>query len=300
MFCLLLSKQTTSLQAHLEVLKNIPDLTWTPEIPKFLQNKSQAQVNMYFTPKQQSRQVPKFTPLNTNVSTPETHQDSVGFDWTVQRPECLNYVEPMEHCVQTELFASINMFSDIRCIKNLDKQRVQYSYQYQLSCYNDGNGCNQQLNDDVDFARHLEKPFGAVPASCVSYTSGKTGKVAKCPTKCNDGSNLPSRITMDDLDGMAWADWDNCEEMVQSMVREGPVQMGFNAYSDLVFYSGGVYTHSFGESLGEFRGEVVGWGTDNGVKFWKMKMSFGEDWGERGFLRIAQTELITRLWYFIM
>ncbi|CAL5987247.1 Cathepsin_B [Hexamita inflata] len=149
----------------------------------------------------------------------------------------------------------------------------------------------------------LEEPFGAVPESCVSYTSGKTGKVPKCPTKCDDGSNLPSRVTMDDAPSITWAqraDWDTIEEMVQSMVREGPVQMGFNAYSDLMFYSGGVYSHSFGESLGEFRGEVVGWGTANGVKFWKMKMSYGQEWGERGFLRIAQAELITRLWYFTM
>ena len=33
---------------------------------------------------------------------------------------------------------------------------------------------------------------------------------------------------------------------------------------------------------------IVGFGTDNGIDYWKVKNSFGEQWGEGGYVRLQR------------
>ncbi|CAL6003011.1 Cathepsin_B [Hexamita inflata] len=296
MFCVILSQQSSFLQDSLEVLKNIPDLTWTPEIPKFLLNKSQQHIDKYFTPKLQSMQMPPQVHRSIPSNITEVDEE---FDWTVKNPKCVNYIESMEHCVATELFASINMLSDLLCLYKYDDERVRYSHQYYLNCYSQGTGC-----DNIEFGfAYFEWPYGTVPASCVAYTSGLTGKIGKCPSKCDDGSDLPKFATIQNGEVVTWGknEWDEeGENFVKRALQYGPIQFSFKAYTDVMFYNAGVYSHQFGDYLGDFRAEVMGWGTDNGIKFWKLKMSFGEEWGENGYLRIAQSDIMAKFWEFIM
>ncbi|CAL6115442.1 Cathepsin_B [Hexamita inflata] len=76
-------------------------------------------------------------------------------------------------------------------------------------------------------------------------------------------------------------------EMQQALVK-GPITAVFNVYEDFMFYTGGIYEHVYGQLLDYHRAEVVGYDEEAGVEYWKIKLSFGPDFGEKGFVKIAK------------
>merc|ERR1711924_331880 len=60
----------------------------------------------------------------------------------------------------------------------------------------------------------------------------------------------------------------------------------FNVYSDFENYAGGIYHHVSGGLAGGHAVKVVGWGVENGVKYWKIANSWNPYWGEKGYFRI--------------
>jgi len=56
-------------------------------------------------------------------------------------------------------------------------------------------------------------------------------------------------------------------------------------YEDFIFYKGGVYKHATGSQLGGHAITMMGW--DDSAKAWIVRNSWGEEWGEKGYFRIA-------------
>ena len=78
-------------------------------------------------------------------------------------------------------------------------------------------------------------------------------------------------------------------DLKSALVQYGPIPVGMSVYSDFQSYSSGVYTRVSGGYLGGHAVVVVGY--DDAAGCFIVKNSWGENWGEAGFFRIAYEEV---------
>jgi cysteine peptidase C len=72
------------------------------------------------------------------------------------------------------------------------------------------------------------------------------------------------------------------------LYNNGPFEVAFDVYADFPTYKSGVYTHVSGGFLGGHAVKLTGWGTLNGVPYWKIANSWNADWGMGGFFLIKR------------
>ena len=124
---------------------------------------------------------------------------------------------------------------------------------------------------------------GVPTDKCVSYKSGKAGVTGKCPTKCDDNSAIGTLFKSTKHEDVC-----TNEESIKVAITQGALQTAFTVYSDFMYYSGGIYQHKSGSVEGGHAVTFVGYGEENKVKYWLVRNSWGEDWGEKGYFRIIR------------
>lgn len=128
---------------------------------------------------------------------------------------------------------------------------------------------------------------------CDHFYDGKYGrcnntqKTPYCVTKCSDNYeidyekdkyyfNEPYRLKNDEY------------EIMNEIYENGPVEAYLTVFQDFIPYKGGIYYHVNGGQLGEIAVKIIGWGIENGIKYWKVANSWNEQWGEDGYFRIKR------------
>eukprot|EP00703_Trepomonas_sp_PC1_P004004 JAP92602.1 Cathepsin B [Trepomonas sp. PC1] len=258
-----------------DTIKHIPNILWTPHLLEELKGKTLEDIKKTLMPISKLKKIAKIVNSTNKNGTPSTIPKQ--FDWKQQKPECLK-VRSQQICGGCWAFSAVGSLSDNRCINGLDNPRVQYSEQYQISCDKGNSGCaGGELLQSMQFLVE----YGVPTNQCVDYKD-QFGQRIKCPTECDNGSNLTF------IKAQGFEQVCNGEESIKLALTKGTIQTGFTIYQDYFCYKKGIYHHVTGELVGGHVIVLVGYGEENGVKFWKARNSNEPTWGEEGYFRILR------------
>lgn len=156
---------------------------------------------------------------------------------------------------------------------------LNFSEQELVSCDSGSMGCQ---GGDMDQAfQWVETHKGLCLESDFPYTSGTTLQNGECK-KCEPvpGTQVDHYVDVPT----------NNEHALMAAVAQQPVAVAVEA-DQVAFqmYKSGILTGRCGKNL-DHGILLVGYGTDKetGIDYWKVKNSWGSDWGEQGYIRLTR------------
>ena len=154
------------------------------------------------------------------------------------------------------------------------------SPQYSVSCDKNNYGCDGGY---LDKQWEFLQSNGLPTEECYPYVSGN-GTTTECiENKCEDGSEWKTYKSLIARNYVG-------DSVIRDVIEaNGPIQAGMYVYSDFMNYESGIYVHESGGLLGGHAIVLIGWGYDeaSSMHFWIAQNSWGKEWGEKGYFRIA-------------
>jgi len=208
-----------------------------------------------------------------------------GFDWRNAGGE--NFVTAVRNqggCGSCWAFATTAALeaSTLRS-NNTPGAPLDLSEQVLVSCGssggNDAGSCSSgYINRASDYIRDTGLPL----ETCYPYTATN----GSCGSACGTYQTVTNLI-------QSWS-WVTTDSPTVSAIRGallnyGPLVTTMEVYSDFDTYLSGVYTHTSGTYRGGHAVLIVGY-SDSG-QYFIVKNSWGTDWGESGYFKIAYSEL---------
>lgn len=217
-----------------------------------------------------------------------------SFDWRNARGG-RNFVEPVmdqSDCGSCYMVSTLRMLTARHKVATNNTAEEAFSIAFPLHCGEYNQGCKGGYGV---LASKWSEDVGLLPASCAPYTT-KGG----CEVKC-DPKKLAKRWRAANYRNVGGFYGNSSSAgMMMELHKGGPIVVSFEPSEDFMFYSGGIFsTQKMGvpAPLIKHASEwlqvdhavlLVGWGEEMGQKFWTVQNSWGAQWGEEGYFRIAR------------
>jgi cathepsin C len=206
-----------------------------------------------------------------------------SFDW--RNVDGQNFVSPVRNqasCGSCYIFGTEAMFeSRIKIATNNTRSPV-YSAQEVNSCSSYSQGCQGGFPYLVE---KYAEDFGVVEEKCYPYQGRDSEcKETTCPRQYFTKYGY--------IGGYYGASTE--QNMLEELLKNGPITVNFQVLSDFYFYKSGIYQHtklgSEPEPFVEVNHSVliVGYGEQDSKKYWIVKNSWGSGWGMAGYFWIIR------------
>ena len=250
------------------VTHNAGNSSWTMGVNKFADLTADEFKALYVggltKPKKTSLRKTAVGPFNTTAN-------PTSVDWTEKG--AVTPVKNQEQCGSCWAFSTTGSVEGAWFLAK--GQLVSLSEQQLVDCSQaEGNqGCNGGLMD-YGFQYIIDNK-GITTESAYPYTASD----GTCASK-----GKPVAATLSGFKDVA----PNNELALETAIVQQPVSVAVEAdQSVFQFYSGGVMDSACGTQL-DHGVLAVGYGADSGKEYYKVKNSWGADWGEKGYIRLGR------------
>ncbi|EEF39872.1 cysteine protease, putative [Ricinus communis] len=217
--------------------------------------------------------MPKVLPT-ANITTKTTQSSDVLYEANV--PESIDWrtrgvVTPVKNQGRCGCCWA---FSAAAAVEGIIGNGVSLSAQQLLDCVPDSNGCNGGFMDNA--FRYIIQNQGLASATYYPYQL-----MREMCRPSNNAARISGYVDVTPAD----------EETLKSAVARQPVSAAVDATSELNFkyYGGGIFPPQDCGSTLTHAITIVGYGTSaEGTKYWLIKNSWGEGWGEGGYMRLQR------------
>jgi KDEL-tailed cysteine endopeptidase len=215
--------------------------------------------------------VPKKSLRNAALGPFNTTANPASVDWTTKG--AVTPVKNQEQCGSCWAFSTTGSVEGAWFLAKGDL--VSLSEQQLVDCSDaEGNqGCNGGLMDQA--FQYIIDNKGITTEAAYPYTAAD----GTCQAK-----GKPVAATLTGYKDVAA----NNELALETAIVQQPVSVAVEAdQSVFQFYSGGVMDSACGTQL-DHGVLAVGYGTDGGKEYYKVKNSWGDSWGEKGYIRLGR------------
>ncbi|XP_061720796.1 cathepsin B-like [Cydia pomonella] len=232
-----------------------------------------------------------------------------NFDSRQKWPNCpsLYDIRDQGSCGSCWAFGAVEAMTDRVCIYSNGTKQFHFSAQDLVSCCPDcGSGCQGGY---LDKAWKYWQEVGIVSGGPYHSSQGcRTYEIAPCEhavdgprPKCHEEENTPACVNKCEAGYDIEYNQDKHrakqvymlkgeDDIKAELYKNGPVEASFIAYEDFVHYKSGVYSYTSGEKHGGHDIKILGWGVENGQKYWLCANSWNSDWGDKGYFKILRGE----------
>ena len=170
---------------------------------------------------------------------------------------------------------------------------AELSPQMIVNCATSAHGCH---GGNMLSAYQLMKEVGVPEEGCMRYTAEdmECTDVNIC-RDCAGAGNSRNCFAVQNYTKYYVEEYGNVrgeENMMKEIYARGPITCALDADpEDFLSYKGGVYRDTTGAKAHNHAISIAGWGeTEDGVKYWIGRNSWGTFWGENGWFKIVRGE----------